>query len=438
MPSGWARLGVPEVIGSCSEPLDWESLSSGNSDRREFEGVFEPGQFENLCRTGTDGAMVFRYSGSKDGFVSIEAFEGPKGAVASGGAFCGSGTRVERCNSIWFPVEAGVDTYLTVEGPESAYGAPIKLVTQLHSYRGEGLPCADRLEICDPSLECVNGPEGRFCRKEAVLPEISSLVVRKVGPRGKDLMVRVVGTQESDEFWDLDLTLLDDDGAELKPYGFTMTFSPGSFDETLLRKEVFDFHPSAEEVEVRISKGSVASTQTLKLESPPLRSLGEACDHLGIENRCGDEMACAASGDAFVCESWEVARRDRCEGLEWIDLEWPFHETFEGSTVLPALWYPSAELLREGRSIMDLPEGAIRWRVQEAIEQVTIRTAMMGSSTSVVSLYEGCGESGTPIASVDEYSAMHLPSLDAGEYLIVLHERNEGAIWEVDVYSTPD
>lgn len=477
-----------QIQGTCQDPIDWLAVSAPapGTDRlvelspTTFTG--HSGQAPAGSCGGGGDQLVFSLTPPEDGVLFVgfqneiigQHATAPRLSVRTA---CGDETTelpstcmMHQENSLArVPVTGGVPLYLVVDSNRTDILFRFAIATGHFPYVDEGGDCRpfgvdpDKAR-CGPGLTCDDVASPGRCAPN-LPPEVSNATVLRGGLRGDELIVSVDAADPNGNllsafgrFFDGTGRLLEGAQAERD---FPLTFLPRNSTSVVQWSRSIDFfetHRSlddAQEVEVVAydTNGSISGPLRVPLAQQEVLGLGERCDPERLRDVCGDALHCP-NEDAPTCVDRAPLRASFCALAPTIGVDEPieFSESLGGGgPSVPHLWeipedceLPAATWQDHYRDnhITQLA----RLHVPTDWQDVRIEARAQVLENPVILLYDGCGLVDPPLHCVGDPApgrktpALHLESLAAGDYLIVVRTATQPggrAGWTLEVNADP-
>ncbi len=429
------------IEGTCENPLNFTDLAIPDGDQLNVHGFLprRDGTVEGSCG-GSGAEMVFRYRAPGAGVLRYGIASHDESAVAYARTDCSDASSELRCGvrSVAQTIlTTGAADYNIVVDSAGQSGSEYVLGVYFAPYRREGQSCDASVLRCGPGLLCAGG--------ECVVdqpPTLANPRALRGGSDGGDLIV--LGTVTDDfqagfavQFFDgqnelLDLGLEDPRWREdvkhlIIPFSWPVPRpTGGSYEAWGAREGFLAEHPEVASVAIGVmDQNHVSEMVSVAFEVQPEKLAGQACEKEIPLDRCSEGLWCWDSPRGSTCQHPAVIRATACAAAPLVAVG--------SSTVLNAsgesMWEPT-DACWESMDKEVYPEGLARLVLDADVATLRLHTIHGETrSTTLLSLYSGCGESAPPLGC-DHYgdlagnpaqrSDLTLHDVPAGEYLIVV------------------
>lgn len=312
---------APET--ACVSPTDLAELAQTSADGVSTlvadlsEGA---SSVDHAC--GAKGAQrAFFFTPSQRGYLTLE-LSAPHGEVGlSLRTRCAEASAELACvlaaQQATLHVEGGIPLALLISGPSTGSTASLRL--RLLPTRGEGEACdpGSRSSACAPGLRCSAAPIP-VCVQNTP-PVLTGASALRTGRSGKDLYVKVTGTDPDADVTRIGLRAWDAQGRPVLLAGSGAGGAPSqaettvltddsvlgqqAFSTTLTWRGFFALFPLATRLETWfVDSGRLSSASSaMEPAMAPVRGLGEGCDVLEREDVCVTAALCR--GGPGLCAS---------------------------------------------------------------------------------------------------------------------------------------
>lgn len=459
----------PECLleGTCENPIPWEAASVVEARQphpklvlREVQGNLR-GHETQATACGHEGRqLVFEYVSEVDGrfYINFQNRGAPDQLIPQ--AFvtrsCDEGPLLCELKDPHtgllsrFPVEKGDRFLLVVDSGEVDFVFKYFLSAGEIAYGEEGDACGrfhpeSFFAFCAPDLYC-NADEVCATNRSPVLHEAELF---RHGPDGAHLTMRVVASDEDGHALRLWARFFDESGEELSEEPQLLGLFPHRESGEYVKRTVEFFGGGsafADAVEAEVWMEDVVPgdppmfTETEKFRIAfgdlPLRTESQTCDPERLRDACAPGLAC--EGEPATCVDLGPLRAPFCAEAAEVALDTDFDFVLESKdAIAPYFELPQAcvegwqkrEAWFEGPLLTKL----LRFSTAAALENVRFRFVEPGGRPRLdlgVMVLADCGAA-EPLVCVDEvvatinpesdlYEEIVLPSLPAGDYLLVV------------------
>lgn len=464
-----------EWEGSCDAPIDFGRVSAPDP---EFPTFFSTGVLSARDlgvpgggRCGGGGAKrVLRYVAPATGRL-VHVFEA-RGTGADDARSYVRRSCIDPSSEVWRSCQKSTTTglvqmdavegevfYFVADFPGAGEDGEFLMGAEIFPFREEGESCGmasgldrDHMWQCAPGYTCRDIGSPDVCAPNEA-PSIASIRALRGGDSGNDLVAIFELEDPNADYWYVDTWAFDRDDEPI-----LTTPNPGAYDADpnqvpvimdrsipftpVLRSfgaspGLFGRFPEIARLDFRVRDlGSLTSNVvTAEVEPQPLAGPGDACDPYRALDRCeSDDLVCRGPNrDESVCESRAADRIAACAAASTVEvsvgarleLTWNKDE-FTRLADWPIPWDCFGQVYLADNRLLR-PERLFRLHLDDARTNVSIRTGdRLDSALTAIALFDGCGLQGQPLAcnhtsaESASVSRIDLPSLEAGDYLLVV------------------